>query len=65
MKKFFDQALQGQVEPEVIIKECEEMMEKFPDINRTKLIIKVMKILKGKTNAAQIAKVIYVKGYFK
>lgn len=54
----FDQYLQGELSTKIIVDTLKEIIEKEPDITRAKLIIKATKELRGRTNSAQIAKVI-------
>lgn len=60
----FDQALQGTLDSDVLVETIEKVLKDNPDIDRAKLIVTCTKKLKGLTNAAQIAKVVKIKGYF-
>ena len=61
----FDQYLQGELPIDVIVATIEDIRKANPTIDRAKLIVTATKKLKGKTNAAQIAKIIKMKGYYK
>lgn len=60
----FDQALQGTLDTDVILETVEQIRKDNPEIDRAKLIVTCTKKLKGLTNAAQIAKVIKIQGYY-
>ena len=61
----FDQHLQGELSTNIIVETVEQILKDKPEIDRAKLIVEATKKLRGKTNSAQIAKIVKIKGYFK